>query len=170
MHLLTSIIESGMPWFRHELPAPLRAFHQFHSFIDGIIVYKDYIVIPLSLHQDILSTLHSEHQCVSFMMARAESSMSWPGITPAITAVLANCKHCIRIAHSQPSAPPTPPMLPLYPFQCVCSDLFTYKGINYLVTVDRYSNWPIIDRTMGGAKDFIESLYHSFVTYWILDE
>ena len=55
MHLLTSIIESGMPRFRHELPAPLRAFHQHLHTINGVIVYKDQIVIPPSLRRDILS-------------------------------------------------------------------------------------------------------------------
>ena len=26
------------------------------------------------------------------------------------------------------------------PFQCVCADLFHYKGVHYLIVVDRYSN------------------------------
>ena len=60
--------------------------------------------------------------------------------------------------------------MPSYPFQCVRSDFFTYKGINYLVTVDRYSNWPIIDRTTGGADSLINSLRRSFITFGIPDE
>ena len=52
----------------------------------------------------------------------------------------------------------------------MCSDFFTYKGINYIITEDKYSNWPIIDRTMGSAKVLNDSLHHSFVTFGIPDE
>lgn len=168
-----SIIENGMPKFRHELPVPLRAYHQFREHlhtIDGVVIYKDRIVIPPSLREDILSALHSAHQGISSITARAESSVCWPGITPAMAAVRTNCSDCNRMAPSQPSAPPNTPVLPVYPFQCVCSDCFTYKGISYLVIVDRYSNWPIIERTTGGADGLIDSLRRSFVTYGIPDE
>lgn len=36
--------------------------------------------------------------------------------------------------------------------------------------VDRYSNWPIVERTSGGATGLIDSLQRSFVTYGIADE
>ena len=77
------------------------------------------------------------------MIARAETTVIWPGITPAITAARANCHHCNRVAPSQPSAPPYYPVVPVYPFQCICADFFHYKAANYLIVVDRYSNWPI---------------------------
>ena len=44
------------------------------------------------------------------------------------------------------------------------------QGKNYLVIVDRYSNWPIIERAANGALGFIESLRHTFATYGIPDE
>ena len=172
-HLLVSLIENGMPQFRHELPHALRAFHQFREHLhtsDGVVIYKDRVVIPPSLQQDILSALHSAHQGTTSMMARAEASVFWPGITTAINASRANCEHCNRMAPSQPSAPPTPPTLPVYPFQCVCSDFFSYKGMTYLIIVDRYSNWPIVERTTGGADGLITSLRRSFATYGIPDE
>ena len=104
------------------------------------------------------------------MTARAESSIFWPGITPAISALRASCQHCNRIAPSNPSAPPTPLFTPDYPFQCVCADFFHYKGCNYLVVVDRYSNWPIVERAQGGAQGLIDCLRRTFVTFGIPDE
>ena len=71
---------------------------------------------------------------------------------------------------NQPNAPLTPPTQPVYPFQCVCADFFHYKGVNYLVIVDRYSNWPIVEKTSGGSQGLIDSLRRSFVTYGIPDE
>ena len=74
------------------------------------------------------------------------------------------------MAPSQPNAPPTPPTQPAYPFQCICADYFIYKGINYLVIVDRYSNWPVVERATDGSNGLIKSLRRSFVTYGIPDE
>ncbi|CAG2216565.1 unnamed protein product [Mytilus edulis] len=108
-----------------------------------------------NLRDEVLFALHAAHQGVTAMISRAESSVFWPGITPAISAQRAGCNHCNRIAPSNPSAPPTPLMSPDYPFQCVCSDFFQYKGICYLVIVDQYSNWPIFERSSNGAAGLI---------------
>ena len=61
-------------------------------------------------------------------------------------------------------------VLPMYPFQCICADVSTYKGVFYLCIVDRYSNCPIIEKTTGGASGLIDSLRRTFVTYGISDE
>ena len=148
MATLLHVIESGFRQSRHELLAALREYHQFRDHlytVDGVILYKHRIVIPPSLQQHILTVLHSAHQGVTSMTAWAESTVFWPGITPAIASLRANCGHCNRMAPSQPSAPQYPPVPPTYPFQCICADFFTHKGMHYLVVVDRYSNWPIIE-------------------------
>ena len=173
MQTLLGIIESGMPEYRHELPQPLREYFQFRdelSSVDGVILYKDRVVIPPSLREEVLSHLHAAHQGVTSMTARAEASIFWPGITPAIAALRANCTECNRIAPSNPSAPPTPLLSPAYPFQCICADYFHYKGCNYLVVVDRYSNWPIVERSAQGADGLITCLRRIFVTFGIPDE
>ena len=104
------------------------------------------------------------------MTARAEASVFWPGITIAIINFRASCDHCNRMAPSQPNAPPTPSVLPVYPFQCVCADYFKYGGSNYLVVVDRYSNWPIVEKSTEGSKGLISCLRRTFVTYGISEE
>ena len=141
-HLLT-LIESGMPMSRHDLPVKLQEYHQHRDnlhVVDGVIIYRNRIMIPPALRQTCLNALHAAHQSVSSMISRAESSIFWPGITPAITSLRTNCRHCNRMAPSQPSAPPMPLSMPDYPFQCICADYFSYKGVNYLAIVDRYSN------------------------------
>ena len=61
-------------------------------------------------------------------------------------------------------------MQPQYPFQCICADFFQYAGHHYLVIVDRYSNWPIVERAHGGSTGLITSLRRTFTTYGISDE
>ena len=161
MTRLIDIIDHGFPNSRYELPPALQEYYQFREqlyTVDGVILYKNRIVIPPSLRQHVLTVLHSAHQGVTSMTARAESTVFWPGITPAIIALGDTCNHCNRMAPSQPSAPPSPTVLPAYPFQCVCADFFHHKGVNYLVIVDRYSNWPIVERAREGSKGLIDCL------------
>ena len=63
-----------------------------------------------------------------------------------------------------------PRLEPAYPFQCICVDYFQYKGSTYLVVVDRYSNWPIVESTDNGAAGLITCLRRIFATYGIADE
>ena len=158
MHELLTIIESGFPDHRQDLSQPLQEYHQYRDDLytsDGVILYKGRIIIPPSLRHEVLFALHAVH---------------WPGITPAVNDMRARCDHCNRTAPSQPSAPPVPPISPAYPFQCVCADFFHYAGVYYLVVVDRYSNWPIVEVASGGAQGLITCLRRVFVTYGISDE
>ena len=104
------------------------------------------------------------------MTSTAESTVFWPSITSAITALGERCIRCNRMTPSQPSAPPYPPVMPSYPFQCICANFFQYKGINYLVAVDRYSNWTIVEKARDGSAGLIECLRHTFATYGIPGE
>ena len=173
MIALSKTIEDGFPEDKASLDPNLRPYHQFRESLttfDGVILYNDRVVIPSSLRDRVLQCLHSAHQGVTQMCSRAESSIFWPGMTPAITDMRARCQACNRMAPSQPSAPPTPPISPAYPFQCIVADYFHYRGHNYLVAVDRYSNWPIVEEAAHGANGLITALRRIFVTYGISDE
>ena len=173
MTLLASTIEDGIPEHRRDMPDVLKAFHPFREHlhtIDGVILYKDRIVMPPSLRSDCLAALHAAHHGTSAMIARAESSIFWPGITLDITSTRDGCNHCNRMAPSQPRAPPVPPTPVSYPFQCICADYFHYGGNNYLVIVDRYSNWPIVEKASAGALGLIQCLRKCFTTFGIPDE
>ena len=173
MNSFREAIECGMPGFRHELPAPIREYYQYKDelyAIDGVILYKDRIVVPPSLRDEVLSALHAAHQGTSSMISRAEVSVFWPTINSAIQQLRATCNQCNRMAPSQPSAPPMPLISPDYPFQCLCADYFQYKGTSYLVVVDRYSNWPIVERSAKGSSGLISCLRRIFVTFGIPDE
>ena len=105
------------------------------------------------------------------MVSRAEGSFFWPGMTPAIEETRARCTACSRMTPSQPNAPPTPPIIrPVYPFQAICADYFSYSGHHYLVAVDRYSNWPIVEENAEGSKGLIAALRRVFVTFGIAEE
>ena len=171
--ILLELIETGFPASNSEIHPDLKSYFPLRdhlSTVDGVILYNDRVLIPSSLRPNVLSTLHAAHQGTSTMISRAESSVFWPGITHDITRTRDNCNSCSRNAPSNPSAPPTTPIPPAYPFQCICADYFTFKGVSYLVIVDRYSNWPIVERSSNDAAGLISSLKRIFDTFGIPEE
>ena len=173
MSSLVDFIENGFPENKSEIQVELRKYYQFKnslSTLDGVILYQDRILIPPSLRTTVLDALHSAHQGITQMCSRAESSFFWPGMTPAIMECRNKCNTCNRNAPSYPSAPPTPPISPVYPFQAIASDFFHHKGQYYVVVVDRYSNWPIVETASAGSKGLISTLRSIFVTFGISEE
>ncbi|RDH89254.1 MAG: hypothetical protein DIZ77_16200 [endosymbiont of Seepiophila jonesi] len=154
MRQLHDTILVGFPEDSRHMPELTRIYHQYRadlSITAGVILYQDRIVIPPSLRDQVLETLHAAHQGVTSMNARAKASVFWPGITIQIQELRNNCQACHRIAPSNPKPPPTPSPDPVYPFQMLCADYFCYSGHNYLVIVDRYSGWPYVCQLTGGV-------------------
>ena len=174
MQRLVQLVEDdAMPERKEALPESLRPYHRFRGdllALDGVVLYKERVVIPPKLRPAVLTALHAAHQGTQAMLSRAETAVFWPGITVAIQETRARCGACNRMAPSQPRAPPTPPVAPEYPFQCICADFFHYMGSNYLVIVDRYSNWPIVERSSDGSSGLMAGLRRVFITYGIPQE
>ena len=92
-------IQRGMADSMHEVPAELKEFHRYrHGLLvmDGVVMYKQRLVVPGSLQKRVLETLHAAHQGVSGMINRAEQSIFWPSITTDITRTRAMCRTCVR--------------------------------------------------------------------------
>ena len=173
LNSLLELIEVGFPSSSSELPEHLQRYFKIRdnlSTVDGVIMYNDRTLIPSSLRPNVLSNLHAAHQGVSTMLARAQSSVFWPGITNDIRQTRSRCKQCHQNAPSNPNAPPITPIPPAYPFQCLCADYFTHQGVPYLVLVDRYSNWPIAEKATDGANGLVKLLKNTFTTFGIPEE
>ena len=60
MNLLFATIESGIPKYRHVMAQSIREYHQFRDelySVDGVVIYKDRVVIPPSLRNEVLTSL-----------------------------------------------------------------------------------------------------------------
>ena len=170
---LVQHLEVGFPVDCRQLPADLRPYHRFAAslcVVDGVVLMGQRVVIPPALRPSVLHALHAAHQGVNAMRARAMDSVYWPDITVDIARVRDCCAHCHRMAKSNPMQPPADVVPPDYPFQRICSDYFTYNGKDYLVIVDRYSNWPIAYKSESGADGLVKRLRETFVTFGIPEE
>ncbi|GFO12503.1 retrovirus-related pol polyprotein from [Plakobranchus ocellatus] len=127
------------------------------------------IVIPASLRPSILNALHAAHQGIGAMCARAADSVFWPNITTDITCIREECTKCHRTANSNPMQHPCDITPPDYPFQRICADYLSFKNTESIVIVDRYSSWPIVQRSASGADSLIKRLREIFVTFGVLE-
>lgn len=73
------------------------------------------------------------------------------------------------MAPSQVKLPPTKPILATRTWQHICADYF-YMGHRYLIVVDRYSNWPVICKSVNGARCLIDQLRITFTTFGVPEE
>ena len=108
---LVMAIEEGTPSSKEDLPHCIQAYFRLWnslSIVDDVVCYGSRLVIPQQLRGQCLSALHSAHQGVSSMTARAVSTLYWPGITADIQRTRDQCPVCSGIAPSQPPLPPIP--------------------------------------------------------------
>ena len=105
---------------------------------DGVILYNDRVVLPPSLRSKALNTLHSAHQGVSSMEARAKATVFWPGLTLDIDRIRASCSDCIKNAPSQSRLPPASSDIPSSPFEKIVGDFFKHEACTILSLLIAY--------------------------------
>ena len=170
---LSKVIQEGFPEHPKDLSVNLRPYHRIAQslcVVDGVILAGQRIVVPTCLRKAILESLHAAHQGINSMSARASDSVYWPNISVDITRVREECTHCHRIAKSYPMMPPEDISPPEFPFQKICSDYFSYNNADYVVIVDRYSNWPMVFKSESGAHGLVKRLREVFVTFGVPEE
>ena len=180
IHLLQLIdlAEHGFPTSSQLMSPQILPYWRFRddlSVVDGVLMYKLRAVIPPKLREEVLKNLHSAHQGVSQMSNRASECVFWPGITSDIESARSRCTTCDINAPSQSRMPPADPFIPTAPFQAVASDYFQLQGKNYLLTVDRFSNWPDLRETPAhspesGADGLIKAYRELFATFGVPEE
>ena len=126
-----------LPAIQSEFPSNYSGSAQVRSYLpfrygyfvqNGVVLYYDRIVIPLSLRRKVLSILHSADQEVSAMECRARATVFWPGMAKDIQAVRSSCVHCNRNAPSQAALPPMGSTPPTTPFEKIFADFFNLVG------------------------------------------
>ena len=71
--------------------------------------------------------------------------MYWPKINEQIENQCKKCDACQLHQQSSVKQPLIPHNIPDYPWQSIATDLFEIDGQAFLLTVDRYSKYPLVD-------------------------
>ena len=176
--LLNECITNGFPESKKEMPGQICEFWEVRNSLyvsEGVVLYKDRIVVPKVLRKRVIENLHSAHQGVSTMYSRAQQLVYWPGMVTDIDNARNECRTCHRNAPSQSRLPPTVSELPKTPFQKIYSDFFELFGQHYLIVGDRLSGWTEVLKikpgtSSSGSKGLCQALRQIFVTFGVAEE
>ena len=169
-------VMNGFPENKQNMKADTAEFWRYRgalTTINSTLWYSDRIVIPACLREKVLGNLHSAHQCVSGMTARAMVTFFWPGISHDIEQARANCRQCHINAPSQARLPPKDePKIPKLPFEMIFSDYFKLHAFHYLIAGDRLSGWTEVVQVRpgthsAGAKGLCTALRQLFSTFGV---
>ena len=92
-----------------------------------------------SLRPDVLKKIHVGHQGETKCILLARESVFWPGITNDIKLMVQRCTACAQHQQAQPKMPIQQPDLPTRAWSKLGTDIFEYKGLQFLIIVDYYS-------------------------------
>ena len=87
--------------------------------------------------------------------AAAKSRYYWPGLKEEVRKVTESCDICEEFNQrlkSNPNIDPTTPITDLKLFQRVGLDMFSWKGVQYLLCVDRMSGYIFVENMSKHAS------------------
>lgn len=133
-------VNMGWPAQVTQMPHSLHKFHiaRAHlSVAEGLLLYDDRIVVPLSLRKTVLSQIHEGHQGLTKCRRRANMSVWWPEF--GRDELVKTCEFCLRNKPTQKKEPLITTPLPEGLWQKIAADIFEHDGKQYLVVMDYYS-------------------------------
>ena len=170
---LPGVIRKGWPDKQSELPLLIRDFFPFRDelVIQGILFKENRIYVPDSVKKEILQRIHASHIRVNSCIRRArESFFFWPNVTCDTSKRISACTICAQLQAKQSKEPLLPHDIPERPWQKVACDLFEFNHVDYLITVDYYSNFFEVDRLADKqAPEVIRHLKNHFARQGLPD-
>ena len=146
---LTKTVHEGWSQSKKDCPKQLLDFWSFRQEIskeDGLLYKNQRLIVPHSERLETLKVLHLGYYAVDKMQLMALESVNWPGINKDILKQYQSCKTCIKHSKSQRYEPLQSHPTPELPWHTVATDLFEIKNTNYLLLVDYYSKFPILNK------------------------
>ena len=146
---LHSMILKGWPDTRSETPHSIREYwnHRDELSVSDGIVYKGMrIVVPPTLRPTMLQQVHESHLGIVKCKERAREVLFWPGMSQQIEDLVQDCDICQTFQNKQHSETLNPTPHPDLPWTEVASDIFDWKGSQYLLIVDYYSRYITVDK------------------------
>ena len=111
----------------------------------GLITLHGRIVVPKDARTDVLKSLHLQHTGIVKTWRNARQLYFWPNLKNDISQMVGNCEQCTKLLPSLPKEPCIQTTASR-PFEAMSVDLGTNEGTDYLICVDRYSGWPLVEK------------------------
>ena len=171
---LKTVIRQGWPETKDHVPPGVAEYFNFRdelSIQNGLIFKGERLVIPHGVRSHMKARIHASHIGVQGCLRRARDSVYWPGMTKELTEYILRCPTCNAYPQDQQKEPLISHVIPERPWEKVGSDLFEYKGGDFLVTVDYFSNFFELDQLRSKSSDeVIGKLKSHFARYGVPDQ
>lgn len=162
-----NFVEEEWPSF-HKLDLFSQQFykirHELH-YEKGVLLYGDKMVIPQGLQSKIRKQVHSNHLGIEKTVNRAKELYFWIGMAKEIKEEVQTCRVCEKFQRMNQKETLIQDELPMYPFHRVGMDMAYWRGENYLVLYDAYSNFLVVRKLASkGVAEVIRVLKEVFAT------
>ena len=131
---------------------------------DGLLLKGTRIIVPNTLHPEMIQLLHTGHLRYEKCLNRAKQSMYWPGLYEELKELVTNCTTCLKFSSQKPTCLSnrqyTGHEIPVHPwsklasnisyFECCCITFF-YRLTDVAVIV-------LLDAIVEAMSDIRESL------------
>ena len=113
---------------------------------DGLLLKGTCIIVPQTLHKEMIQLLHTGHLGLEKCLNRAKQSMYWPSLYNESKDLIMNCTTSLKFSAQKPTSNKhhAGHEIPVHPWSKLASDIFYFEGDSYLLIVDYTSCFPII--------------------------
>ena len=151
LQLLAKYIHNGRPGDQKKIPKELHLYWNYRDEIsmeDGILLKSHGILIPYTLHMEMLDLMHEGHQGIEKCLLHSRESLFWPGITDEIHQTVNKCLICQFTSTAERKLPSE---IPPHAWHTLGTDLFYWKHSDYLVPGDYYSKNLIVRKLQSST-------------------
>lgn len=148
LNQLSDLILQGWPQSMQDIPPQLHPYWSIRDelgIVDGLVLKGQRVIIPVSMKKDTLHRLHDAHQGLASTLHRARQTVYWPGIKQDIETTIELCKECQMHARTKPRTSERQ-LQASRPMEIVAADIMATKASNFLVVVDYFSGYLMVDR------------------------
>ena len=146
---LYKVIVHGWPEDKSVLSESLRPYWNYRdelSVKNGIIYKGTQVMVPQSMHKEMLRKIHANHFGAESNIRMAREVLFWPGMRKSIQDMCDACGTCAQYGTTAPKEPMKSLPIPTRPWQIVSQDICELHNQSYLVTVCHFSDWIEVDK------------------------
>lgn len=150
----------GWPDHKSNVSTEAKKFWNIRSEIyvhKDVLFYKKRLLIPLKLQHEFLELMHKSHQGVVSSKKLAQECIYWPGICNDIENLVLSCQTCQKYARRNQREPLQPHKIPDLPWEKIGIDFMYLDGLNFLIIVDYFSKFVIVNKLHSKTADSVIS-------------
>ena len=141
-----------------------------YTLCDGVLLYRDRVVVPATLQSRILKDFHVGHPGITRTKSLMRSFVFWKNLDKDIENMVKTCTGCARAAKSPPVKFSPWPKTDR-PWTRIHADFAgPVDGHYYLIVVDSFSKWPEVFKCKKPTSEVaISALHELFARFGVVD-